>query len=236
LANLLSAGLNLAIFVLAFILGLRWLWRALGKSGHERLTAFIGSLMGFGFAYAYFVWGIRILTDAVIVSITPYVLQWGVAFGLAAFFELLWSLRLTYQGWMSKKKYLYLLPLITTGIFMGLYAYSCYYASSAITVGYVGNLAPLIGLSDTAHLIGSALVWVAGFAVIVYMGVIPLLVFFRTRKGSFMAMKTFLPYLGILLLFIGALLELVLRLFPIDIAMIAAWVLIAVGLFFLWFK
>jgi hypothetical protein len=86
------------------------------------------------------------------------------------------------------------------------------------------------------HLIGSALVWVAGFAVIVYMGVIPLLVFFRTRKGSFMAMKTFLPYLGILLLFIGALLELFLRLIPIDIAMIAAWVLILVGLFFLWFK
>lgn len=236
MANLLSAGVCLAIFVVAFIFGLRWLWQALGKSGHERLTAFLGALMGFGFAYGYFVWGLRILTDAIVVFVNPYVLQWGLAISLAAFFELLWALRLTYHGWISKKKWLYFLPLIITGIFIGLYSYGTYYASTPITFGYVGDLAPLIGMSDTAHLIGSAVVWVGAIAVIAYMGIIPLFVFFRARKGSFMAMKTFLPWLGILLVFIGVLLEVALRLFPIDIAVIAARVLIAAGLFLLWFK
>lgn len=237
MANLLSAGVCLAIFVVAFILGLRWLWRALGKSGHERLTAFLGSLMGFGFAYAYFVWGLRVLTDAVVTFVQPYVLQWGVALGLAAFAELLWALRLTYQGWISKKKYLYILPLIATGLFMGLYIYSTYYASTAITFGYVGDLVPMIGMATTQQLIGSALMWVAGFDIIVYLGVIPLFVFFRARKGGFMALKNLLPYLGILLLFIGVLLELALRLLTgVDIFVIVARALIAAGLFLLWFK
>jgi hypothetical protein len=236
LANLLSAGVCLAIFVVALILGLRWLWRALGASGHERLTAFIGSFMGFAFAYAYFVWGLRILTDAVVANALPYLLQWGVAFGLAGFFELLWALRLTYHSWISKKKWLYFLPLIATGIYMGLFIYSVFYAVTPITLGYVGDFAPMVGISDTTHMIGSALCWVAGFDLIVYMGIVPLWVFLRTQKGGFMALKNLLPYLGILLLFIGGLLELILHIFPIDIAIIAGRALIAVAIVLLWFK
>lgn len=237
MVNLLSAGVCLAIFVIAFILGLRWSWRALGASGHERLTAFLGSLMGFGFAFGYLVWGIRVLADAIVTFVQPYVLQWGLAFGVAAFCELLWALRLTYLGWISKKKWLYFLPLIATGLFMGLYGYATYYASTAITFGYTGDLAPMVGMATAQQLIGSAVVWVAGFDVIVYMGVVPLFVFFRTRKGELLALKNLLPYLGILLLFIGALLELALRLLTgVDIIVVVARAVIAVALFFLWFK
>lgn len=237
MTNLLSAGVCLAIFVVAFIFALRWLWRTLGKSGHERLTAFLGSLMGFGFAYAYFVWGLRILTDAFVTAVEPYLVQFGVALGLAGFFELLWALRLTYYDWISKKKWLYFLPLIATGAFLGLYIYTIYYASTAITYGYVGDLAPMIGMGNTQQLIGSAFCWVAGFDAIVYLGVVPLWVFFRARKGGFMALKNFLPYLGILLLFIGVLLEIALRLLTgVDLFAIVARALIVAAIVLLWFK
>ena len=232
-----NAGVCVAIFILAFILGLRLLLKGLGKSGHERLTALLGSFMAFCFAYAYFVWGLRVLVlpwNATVAAIFPYFIEFGLALGLGGFFELLWSIRATYFDYVAKRKWLYLFPLIGTVAFLALFGYCVFYAATPIYYGFVRDLAP-----DMSSVFGLAFIGVAAIDAIFYMGIIPLVVFFRKRKGKLLAGRTFLPWLGILVLFLGVLLDFALRLLPAamlpEIGLVGVRVFIALAFFGMWF-
>lgn len=197
-------------------------------------------LMLWFWAASYAVMGFRILVispDAVYKIVEGFSLQWSLYLSAGGFFGLFWAIRATYPNFFTGRgKWVALLPILGTLGFMGLLWPAVLTHPNLVYHGFVTVLSPNL---TTYYGIGFTII--AFVDIVFYVGFVPLGVFFiqllrRRKLGSKVMIKDLLLWIGLLLIFVGLIVDAGLHYVPVaDMIVVAARALIAVGFFLFWF-